>query len=272
MAKIVAILVAGLVAGYAVASFTGSESARVATTERSSTGPGDLPVVDLDERLLALEQALIDETDKRLELEAIVRDFLDRPGTFTNREIAAASSVPTDEERIERRRERMMDRFTPERRRQRLEEAGFDPERAGWILQRESELQLESLYTQWQARREQFLNGGQVGVVTPSPLRAELSDAEYEQYLTANGQPTSIRVNQLFDLSPAQYAGLRQGDEILSYNGERIYNIYELNAASVRGESGEAVTLEVLRDGATIQIGLPRGPLGIQGGFSRRQR
>jgi len=269
--KLTGMLMAGLACGYAAANLFGTVAVDNFGGDERRFETAAAIAVELDDRLLVLENALADETEKRLQLESLVREFLDSQDATLTGNAEGPVAIPPVAERMAFARARSADRNLPERRRQRLEEAGFSPDRADWILQRESELRLESLYEEWEQRRARVVNGDVPGVRF-SPLRSELSDAEYENYLAANGQPTSIRVNQLFEQSPAQFAGLREGDEIVRYNGERVYNIYELNNATVQGAAGEAVTIEVLRDGVSTQMALPRGPLGIQGGFEGRRR
>jgi hypothetical protein len=43
----------------------------------------------------------------------------------------------------------------------------------------------------------------------------------------------------------------------------------ELNALSREGNPGELVTMEVRRNGQTLQVQVPRGVLGLQGGGLR---
>ena len=98
-----------------------------------------------------------------------------------------------------------------------------------------------------------------------SGLREKLGDSEYERYLQAQGSATAITVRNVIDSSPANRAGLLPGDEIVSYDGNRVFGMYELRSMSFSGSPGEDVVVEVMRDGQSMQIILPRGPLGITG-------
>ena len=69
--------------------------------------------------------------------------------------------------------------------------------------------------------------------------------------------------------SPAQMSGLQPGDEIQSYNGERVFSISEINEKTIEGMPGESILLEVQRNGDEVQVVIPRGPLGITTGRGR---
>lgn len=61
-------------------------------------------------------------------------------------------------------------------------------------------------------------------------------------------------------------AGITEGDVLLSYDGERLFQFDDLRAASYQGEPGETVLLELRRaDGTVAQMVIPRGPMGISG-------
>jgi len=69
--------------------------------------------------------------------------------------------------------------------------------------------------------------------------------------------------------SPAERSGLKPGDEIVAYAGKRVFDLRELNNLTFQGTPGESVVVEVRRDGQSVQLVLPRGPLGITGGGFR---
>jgi S1-C subfamily serine protease len=70
--------------------------------------------------------------------------------------------------------------------------------------------------------------------------------------------------------SPGEKAGLRAGDEVVSYAGQRVFNVGELNSLTFEGTPGESVVVDVVRDGQQLQLVVPRGPIGIGGGAFRR--
>jgi hypothetical protein len=95
-------------------------------------------------------------------------------------------------------------------------------------------------------------------------LRAELGDERFDLLLFATGRHNRVVVTDLLSDSPAERAGVRPGDEILSYAERRIFRGMELKAATTEGEAGERVELVVLRDGSRERLWVPRGPLGIR--------
>jgi len=105
-----------------------------------------------------------------------------------------------------------------------------------------------------------------------SGLRAEIGDIEYEQYLAANGRPTTVQITSVMESSPGQVAGIRPGDQITSYDGQRIFSTMELTQQTMQGVQGDSVVVGIVRDGVPMQIVLPRGPIGVSTSrFSRRR-
>ena len=96
-------------------------------------------------------------------------------------------------------------------------------------------------------------------------LRRAIGDDAYTRYLEAQGQPTSIMITQVMNSSPASNAGLQAGDQIISYNGDRVFNVSDLRNHTMRGDPGQEVVIEIVRDGNRMQLTLPRGPIGIAG-------
>jgi S1-C subfamily serine protease len=98
-------------------------------------------------------------------------------------------------------------------------------------------------------------------------LRTELGDQEYERFLAAQGRSTSVNVMGVLASSPAERAGLQAGDEIVSYNGKRVFDAQELNEMTLGGTGAtSSVVVDVRRNGQNMQIVLPPGPIGIWGG------
>ena len=144
--------------------------------------------------------------------------------------------------------------------------AGFSRRiaRTEYVARRESELQMAQMQAIFEAR--QSGERPDWSEIDPqATLRREMGDVEYEQYLEANGQPTSVAIRSVLESSPGQRAGLQPGDEIVAYGGERVFNYGELASATMRRESGESVVVDIMRDGMPMQVVLESGPIGISG-------
>lgn len=147
----------------------------------------------------------------------------------------------------------------------RLVRAGFDPAEAESIVAREAALQLEVL----EARYAMAQRGEEPDLALfrrdQTILREELGDDAYERYRQATGRTTSARVLEVMDGSAAARAGLQSGDEIVGYDGQRIFEMAELARASFGAEAGREVSLTVRRGEEELRVFVPAGPLGIRG-------
>lgn len=229
----------------------------------------------LDERLSALEQALAVEREARQLLQEELWYLSETLARFDDEDPAASpvQSTAAEGERTptaastSARESRRSRRFDAAARRERLVEAGFTATEAERILQRESELRMESLQARYEAQvsGEEFDFRGMTDT-----LRDELGDAGYERYLEANNRPTAVTVATVYENSPALAAGILPGDEILRYDGRRVFSMSEISAHMLEGTPGQMITLDILRDGVPMQVSIPRGPLGVVGG--RRSR
>ena len=242
---------------------------------RDAPFDASLPAAD---RIAALEQAVSEERQARQLLqEEVMILTAELESLYVGREappdVDAAPDASTEQAETttfsDRRRE-FERRNSPERRMERLIEAGFLPAEAEWILEREQQLQMESLQARYEAGRSgdpsDFYRDR---FSTSSQMREELGDAGYERYLQANGRPTNVEISSVIGSSPAQSAGLQPGDEIVRYDGERVFSMTDINLASMQGEAGQNVVIDFVRDGVPMQIVMPRGPLGVTGGRRR---
>jgi C-terminal processing protease CtpA/Prc len=152
----------------------------------------------------------------------------------------------------------------------RLEAAGFTLEQVANLQRRQAEAQMQQIDLDDRARREGWINTPRYaeemaklpdGIAT---VRNELGDDAYDRYLFASGRPNRIEVTSVIQTSPAESAGLRQGDIIASYGGEKIFSTQQLTDLRSTGERGSAVTLDIIRDGQAMRITMRRGPMGIQ--------
>lgn len=272
MNRFVVIAVISLLAGFAAARWLPLDDAPAPPAEAPPQCSFD-DTLPLDERVAALERALSQERQARQllqdeliylnsELERLQADS----GQGQTADEASAMGA-ADEALVAERRAQLARRNSRENRVARLVRAGFAEDRAAWIVRRESQLQMEALEARYDAQQSGNPQAWREARGSLSEtLRAELGEADYERYLEGTGRPTSIGVSNVLAGSPAERAGLAPGDQILRYGGERVFSMSDLSRATYDGQPGETVMLEIVRDGTTMQIPIPRGPIGISGG------
>jgi hypothetical protein len=269
-------LAAGFVAAYWLAGSSPAAEPATRLVESTPPAPSELPG-----RIVELERQLGAEIEKRAALEQRVGEL----GRELDELHAAAPARPADTDSSDSPQpaaapdaataQRFARNFRPQTAEQRvstLEEGGFSPDRAAWIEQRRSELQLQAMQAQYAQRRGESVDPA---LMRPEQtLRSELGDVDYEKYLQAQGRPTTVGVFNVLPSSPAAKAGMQPGDQIVSYAGQRVFNMADLTDLTLQGTTGQSVTLEVQRNQQTVQLVIPRGPIGIGGGaggqFGRR--
>ncbi len=223
-------------------------------------------------RIAALEAAVAEERRARQLLEdelLALYDEIDRltPGSGDAEPGAtdAQEEQEAEESRAEYWQRRARFQTSDEARTEALIAAGFTPDRAEWIRQREDELRVAAMQARFDAQRAGDMQAMfQAEMDSAAALRQELGDADFEQYLEAMGRPTAVRIGNVLDSSPGQQAGLRRGDEIVRYDGLRVFSYTDLNRQQLEGTAGESVVVDILRDGVPMQVVLPRGPIGIE--------
>ena len=273
MYKTTLAVVFGLAAGFAAGAWS--------TMEASPPDAAAGTAVDFDAnapleaRIAALEQAVSGERDARLVLEEQLHGLYAELERFDSPEMdellrnLAESSQAREQARAQRtvgrdRGARMQD--LKDMRVGQLVANGFTDGRAKQILELEDEARMAALQAEYEARRngEEFDPWGRA-VDFQGTLRERLGDAEYEKYLTAQGGQASITVREVIGSSPANQAGLRPGDRIVSYDGKRVFGMSDLKSMAFSGDPGEDVIVDIERNGQRMQLVLPRGPLGITG-------
>ncbi|MEM9208442.1 MAG: PDZ domain-containing protein [Pseudomonadota bacterium] len=268
----VSLVAAGAIAG---AWFAGDDQPAAVAPEASSVSGFDASA-PLEARIAALETALGQERQARQLLQEevlVLTDTLDQlrdtprseNAGVVNADVQSGAGV-VQAQRVETRRRGGR---SPEERQASLEDAGFSPAEAARILRRESEIQMEALQARYEAQRsgEPFDFRGFTGT-----MREELGDENYARYLEANGRETAVTISSVYESSPALTAGLRPGDEIRYYDGQRVFNMDEIVDLTMSGTAGENVIVDISRDGVPMQISMPRGPLGVSGGRRFRPR
>lgn len=232
------------------------------------------PGLPIESRIAALEQAVSDERLARQLLQEEVFYLTSELERFSEPEYSEPVEGSVDESeqsepRLSRSEERRR-RNSREGRIERLVAAGFLPSQADWITQREQEIQMAALQARFDAERSgEDIDWMANRTLTSDTLRAELGDADYERYLEANDRSTNVSVSSVIESSPAQSAGLMPGDEIVRYDGERVFSMTDLTRQTMEGEPGQTVLVDVMRNGNLMQVVMPRGPVGITGGRRR---
>ena len=146
---------------------------------------------------------------------------------------------------------------------ERLSAAGFSAYDAEKIFAMEAEAQLRFVEAiSLPDNRGSMLAQDIIGELGES-LRNYMGDYGYENYLKVKGLPTAVQVQRVAGGSVGQSAGLVQGDEIVRYDGSRVFDIQGLNRVVKSGEQGDLVAVEVVRSGKSISLELPRGTIGI---------
>ena len=152
---------------------------------------------------------------------------------------------------------------------QALIDSGMDGLQAQQLQLFFEQLEMDRLMTRDRSRREgwsreQLGQAMQDLTLREDELRQQLGESGYDAYLYASGQPNRVAVTSVLASAQAGTAGIQPGDHILRYDNQRIYNWFDLREATGGGDISETVTLEVERDGETLQFYLARGPLGIR--------
>ncbi len=148
----------------------------------------------------------------------------------------------------------------------RLTNGGFDQERAEQIVQRENELRVTGGMMELEARHDAMRAGRPLpgASLLERQMRAELGESDYELYRRLLGYSTDVGVTEVLPQSAAAQAGLVSGDRIVSYDSRRVYSLGELGDMTLEGNVGEPIDIEFVRDGITMYLSVPRGPLGLR--------
>jgi hypothetical protein len=276
MNRTILAIIFSLVAGFAVGAWATKASPPPGPQGDSEDSASAFDVeAPLEERIAALERAVSGERDARLVLEEQLHGLYAELERFDSPEMTellrtlAENSQAREQARIQQagrrdRGARMRDRA--EMRIGQLVAGGFTEDRARQILEFEDETRMAALQAEYDAQRNgESFNRWEWASEYQASLRERLGDADYEKYLTAQGGQASVTVREVIGTSPANRAGLRPGDQILSYDGKRVFGMNDLRSMAFSGDPGEDVIVDIERNGQRMQLVLPRGPLGITG-------
>jgi membrane-associated protease RseP (regulator of RpoE activity) len=148
--------------------------------------------------------------------------------------------------------------------------AGVDVTTAADMKKRHDDLTMAEIYLRDQATREQWLDSPRFREeldaiqAQRTSVRDDIGDDAYDRYLFAQGQANRVRVDDVMLDSVAAEAGLQSGDIVLRYGDTRIFAPEELVNETRSGRAGESIRLEIIRNGARLEMQVPRGPLGLR--------
>ncbi|NNM12015.1 MAG: PDZ domain-containing protein [Pseudomonadales bacterium] len=155
---------------------------------------------------------------------------------------------------------------------QRLTAAGFTAYDAERIFAIEAEAHLRFIESMQNPATRGRQTANDIVADFGASLKDHLGDYGYENYLRSRNLPTDVEILRVARSSVAESSGLVKGDRVLTYDGDRVFNIQELSRmidARSDTSSGTAigtttVTVEILRDGERQQISVPAGKMGIR--------
>ena len=270
-----------LLVGAAVAHWSASPSPAKSPESVSWGGSTDVPD-NLGARVQHLEKTLDQTLKIQGQLLELVNELSSRldPGADGGETRHAAIDTHTEDATTHQRPTHRSHQNHFERMREnqirQLTDAGFSPERAAFIVDKQERIQYEQMqfsyeYHHLQDKRSDRARELQQKLQTYSnPRRVfeqELSSTEFEQYLEAFGGRTEMEIGDLLESAPAYEAGLRPGDKIIRYNNQRVFHMGDLRTQVYQAKPGESVAVEIQRKGSSAPetIYLPAGPLGIRG-------
>ena len=239
-----------------------------ATAARSATAAASPAAAEGGELRRRLDHEIRARRELERRLEALEREVAGLASASQRGPAAKADSVAVDAESEAASADGSRGAWFDE---QALIASGIDEARARELKLYFEQLELERLRLRDRAaregwdgsrRRQEFALLGE----REDALREQLGEDEYAAYLYAAGRPNSVEISSVLASAPAGQAGIRPGDRILRYAGERIYSPRELRVATTGGEFGDPVEIEVERDGETLRFYLARGPMGVRTG------
>lgn len=148
-----------------------------------------------------------------------------------------------------------------------LLERGYTEAEIQRLRERFEAFELEMLYLGDRARREGWRQRPlfqREAQRLRTALRDELGDRDFDAALYASGRNNRVVVAGVLADSAAARAGLRAGDELISYDGRRIFEAQAVVRATAEGKAGGTTELRVRRDDEELRFLLPRGPIGIR--------
>ena len=147
-----------------------------------------------------------------------------------------------------------------------LERVGWSEDEVERVRQRWEEYQLAKLEVENQRARKVpgWKELGKRLFQIEVQARNDLGDEGYEAMRFAAGQNNRVVLSELLEISPASDAGLMSGDEVISYDGQRVFSAGALKFYTQSGEEGAWTEVRVLRGDEERRFFVRRGPLGAR--------
>jgi hypothetical protein len=231
--------------------------ARVSPTLDSS--PGERVTADLRVQIQELRAALQQERDRGRDLAEILPYTL--PEALPDPGMAAVAVTPGPETSPP-----AEDEAPPWFDGEALEGAGWTPGEIRRIRLRWEEYEMAKLEVENDRARKVpgWKHLGKRSFQIEAELRRDLGDENYGAMRYATSQPNRVILSELLGTSPAAAAGLEPGDEVISYDGQRIFTASALKYLTVADVPGALTEMRVLRAGEEHRFFVPRGPLGTR--------
>jgi hypothetical protein len=151
-----------------------------------------------------------------------------------------------------------------------LVKAGIDSFSAEEIVRKQSEAELRRLELRDTAIREGYIGTNRFREeirkmrAEEIRIRDEIDATSYDKYLFYTGQPNRVAVASVIQGSVAEARGLKEGDRVLFYENQSVYNAGDLRSATTKGSRGDIINLTIQRRDTLLTVSVPRGPLGIR--------
>ncbi|CCQ12845.1 hypothetical protein PALB_37850 [Pseudoalteromonas luteoviolacea B = ATCC 29581] len=99
--------------------------------------------------------------------------------------------------------------------------------------------------------------------MTTDEIARLLTPDQFEQYQSQLGKSTAVNVPSIVPQSQAEREGLKAGDKIIRYNGNRVYSAEGLRFAIKNTPPDTVVEVIYVRDGQHFSAYMSNGPMGI---------
>ncbi len=124
------------------------------------------------------------------------------------------------------------------------------------------------IHVQGQPVQADLTNAGSSSVVSGGYLGLALSDIDADRASVLKlREDRGVEVLNVEEDSPADKSGIRPGDVLLAYNGEKILGVQQLGRLVRETPPGRKVSVEYWRDGKTGNLSLVTGSLADHNAF-----